>query len=449
MLEHRCRTARAAARRFGLALVSCATVVAPPAAAQSLTGTADTGGAQLPYVVEGSGRPCIVVGVAAYYVRAFPDALKQVLRCAFMDLQTVEHAPRADSAAYSLRQATDDVEAVRRSLGWERVVVFGHSVHGLVALEYARRYPEHVTQAVVIGTAPFWGRRLEQARRAFWDKDASPERKAAYQERQQRFAPQRQAAHGTDAIVLTFLAGAPRFWLDLGYDGASLWRGIRIDTLRWSALFASAASYDAREGPAIARPVFIGLGRYDYTTPYTTWSREYVAALPRGTVQVFAGSAHTPFLEQPVEFARRLAAWLDATGTPTKAAPRRPDVAAVDALRDGWRAAAAIGDLDRYMRFCSADVVAIMPGAPPLDRDGLRAFAQKFLAGFRIAEEESVSSEIVVSGDWAFDRGRYRAKYPPLAGGPPVEGTGQYLYISHRQRDGSWKLSRLVVVPSP
>ncbi len=449
MLAHRGRTARAAAQRIGLALLPSMILLTPPAAAQSLTGTANAGGAQLSYVVEGSGRPCIVMGVEAYYVRAFPDALKKVLRCAFMDLQTVERAPRADTASYSVRQATDDVEAVRRSLGWERVVVFGHSVHGLIALEYARRYPEHVTQAVVVGSAPFWGPRLEAAHRAFWEKDASRERKAALQNRQERFAAQRQAARGSDAIVLTFVSGAPRFWFDLGYDGASLWRGIRIDTLRWSGLFASAASYDVRVGPSISRPVFVALGRYDYTIPYTTWSREYLAALPRGTVQTFAQSGHSPFMEQPVEFAQRLAAWLDATSTPMKAAPRRPDVAAVDALRDGWRAAAAIADVDRYMSFCAPDVVAIMPGAPPLDREGLRALARKFVDGFRIAEEESVSSEIVVSGDWAFDRGSYRAKYLPLQEGPPVEGTGHYLYISHRQRDGSWKLARLFVHPTP
>lgn len=450
MLEQRGRTARAAARRIGPVLVACATLLAPPVAAQSITGTADAGAAQLSYVVEGSGRPCIVVGMEAYYVRAFPDALKRVLRCAFMDTRMVERAPRGDTlGSYSVAQAAEDVEAVRRSLGWDHVVVFGHSVHGIIALEYARRYPEHVMQAVVVGTAPYRGPRLTAAARTFWNADASPERKAALQKREERFAGQRQVAHGSDAIVLTFLAGAPRFWYDLGYDGASLWRGIRVDVPSWNSLFASAASWDVRQGPALKSPVFVALGRYDYTTPYSTWSREYLAALPRGTVHVFAGSAHTPFLEEPAEFARRLQAWLDATSTPIKAAPRAPDVAAVDALRDAWRGAAAIGDVDRYMRLCAADVVAIMPGAAPLDRDGLRGLAQKFVDGFRIAAEQSVSSEIVVSGDWAFDRGTYRAKYLPLKEGAPVEGTGSYLYISHRQRDGSWKLSRLVVVPSP
>lgn len=448
MLEHRGRTARTAARRIGLALLPCIASLTPPVAAQSLTGTADAGGAQLSYVVEGSGRPCIVVGVAAWYDRAFPDALKRVLRCAFMDLRTVERVPRGDTtAAYSVRQAADDVEAVRRSLGWERVVVFGHSVHGLIALEYVRRYPEHVTQAVLVGTAPYWGDRLDAARAAFWKADASQERKAADEDRRQRLAAERAAARGSDAIVLGFIARAAHMWRDASFDGASLWRGVRLDVAYWNALFASAGGYDARGGPTVARPVFVALGRYDYLTPYTSWSRDYLAALPKGTVHVFAGSGHTPFLEEPVEFAGRLEAWLDATGGRAKAAPRRPDVAAVNALRDGWRGAAALADVDRYMRFCTSDVVAIMPGAPPLDRDGLRAFAQKFVDGFRIAAEESTPSEIVVSGDWAFDRGSYRAKYLPLKEGPPVEGTGQYLYLSHRQRDGSWKLARLFIIP--
>ena len=45
-------------------------------------------------------------------------------------------------------------------------------------------------------------------------------------------------------------------------------------------------------------PLFIALGRYDYTVPYVLW--EGIAkALPSATLQIFEQSGHQPFFEEP------------------------------------------------------------------------------------------------------------------------------------------------------
>ncbi|HET9084250.1 MAG TPA: alpha/beta hydrolase [Candidatus Limnocylindrales bacterium] len=48
---------------------------------------------------------------------------------------------------------TADAEALRDTLGFERWAVLGHSFGGHVALEYVLRYPERVTQLVLLDTA--------------------------------------------------------------------------------------------------------------------------------------------------------------------------------------------------------------------------------------------------------------------------------------------------------
>jgi proline iminopeptidase len=48
---------------------------------------------------------------------------------------------------------TADAEALREALGFERWAVLGHSFGGHVALEYVLRYPERVTQLVLLDTA--------------------------------------------------------------------------------------------------------------------------------------------------------------------------------------------------------------------------------------------------------------------------------------------------------
>jgi proline iminopeptidase len=48
----------------------------------------------------------------------------------------------------------DDLERVRRHLGLESVAVLGHSWGGVLAMEYAARHPERLTQLILMDTAP-------------------------------------------------------------------------------------------------------------------------------------------------------------------------------------------------------------------------------------------------------------------------------------------------------
>ena len=48
---------------------------------------------------------------------------------------------------------TSDADALREALGFDRWAVLGHSFGGMVALEYALRYPERVSRLVLLDTA--------------------------------------------------------------------------------------------------------------------------------------------------------------------------------------------------------------------------------------------------------------------------------------------------------
>jgi proline iminopeptidase len=47
---------------------------------------------------------------------------------------------------------TADAEALRQELGFERWAVLGHSFGGMVALEYALRYPASLSHLVLLDT---------------------------------------------------------------------------------------------------------------------------------------------------------------------------------------------------------------------------------------------------------------------------------------------------------
>jgi proline iminopeptidase len=62
----------------------------------------------------------------------------------------------ADADWVGVTHATwaDDCDAVRAALGAERVLVFGHSYGGVLALEYALRHPARVAGLVLCTTQP-------------------------------------------------------------------------------------------------------------------------------------------------------------------------------------------------------------------------------------------------------------------------------------------------------
>src|SRR5436190_1826227 len=55
----------------------------------------------------------------------------------------------ARRAFYTSRDSADDMEAVRQSIGVDRISLFGGSYGTYTALTYARRYPQHVESLIL------------------------------------------------------------------------------------------------------------------------------------------------------------------------------------------------------------------------------------------------------------------------------------------------------------
>lgn len=61
---------------------------------------------------------------------------------------------RADVTQYTTSRVIDDLEAVRRRLGYKQVDLYGTSYGTRVAIEYMRRYPKRVRSAILDGVVP-------------------------------------------------------------------------------------------------------------------------------------------------------------------------------------------------------------------------------------------------------------------------------------------------------
>lgn len=76
----------------------------------------------------------------------------------------------------------DNIELARKQLVLGKVVVFSHSGNALIAIEYAKKCPASVSNAVMIGIAPTVGPANSAARDRYWSESASPERKAVMED---------------------------------------------------------------------------------------------------------------------------------------------------------------------------------------------------------------------------------------------------------------------------
>ena len=287
-----------------------------PAYAQIEEGKIDSDGFYLGYTQKGSGPAALVVGSSMYYPRAFSDELHKHLRMVYVDHRGFTRPPAGTDPDYSMDRIIEDIELMRTRLGLGKIIVIGHSGHSFMALEYAKRYPEHVSHIVMIGIAPDLGAENAAWIEREWNESVDPARKAAQDDWLRKIPDSKlESLSPGEAFIQNYVRSAPHAWYDPTFDCSYLWEGMYINVpmfdYMWGKVFAE---IDIREGLAeLDIPVFIALGRYDnLVAPPASWDpfRSYFSDL---TLRVFEKSGHTPMLEQPADFDRKLLAWLELT----------------------------------------------------------------------------------------------------------------------------------------
>ena len=94
-------------------------------------------GAELFYASRGTGYPCIVPCILGTDVhqRLTPPPLTDHFKFVYVDLRGGGRST-GDPADLTFELLARDLDAVRADLGVSRVAVLGHSILGVVALEY-------------------------------------------------------------------------------------------------------------------------------------------------------------------------------------------------------------------------------------------------------------------------------------------------------------------------
>jgi proline iminopeptidase len=154
------------------------------------------------------------------------------------------------SANFELADYTADIEAIRQAVGAERVHLLGHSFGGLVAMEYAVRYPDRARSLILFGSAPPAWETIQEAFARF------NRRVAAL--RADDMLPQ-PSDNGLEAILPAYFSD-PTFTFSSDDPGGVPAQNTAVNQLTWAAI----TGYDLTTDLAALRlPVLILYGADD------------------------------------------------------------------------------------------------------------------------------------------------------------------------------------------
>jgi proline iminopeptidase len=276
-------------------------------------GHVEIDGFKLRYLIEGKGPDALVIGSSLYYPRSFSQNLRKALRLHFVDYRGFAEGPEVDLTFETLLA---DLERLRQKLCLKKCIVIGHSAHGLLALEYAKKYNRHVSHVVIIGMPPHMKPDNIAMAQRNWDESVWPERKAAFERNMKLMPDENLKSLSRDQWFLQMnFRNVPKNWYDYNFDSTPLWEGVKPNTHVLDQMyFRFAREIDISKGlESFDLPVLLVYGRFEFlVAPVHSWD-PLRPKFKNLAVRIFEKSAHSPQYEEPDLFDIELLKWLEET----------------------------------------------------------------------------------------------------------------------------------------
>jgi len=274
-----------------------------------ISGVISVKSANLHYVIEGKGIPCVVLGHSESQRKILSPTLRKHFKFIFTDLR---HDAQSNSSLeiseISLNTYLDDIYTILDSLNLEKTAIFAHSHGAFIAIEYARKYPGRISHLILTGCKPgtAWGSGDE-----FWESDASEERKMIFNQNWESLPPDvLKQLSPKERYIKTYIAMTPKLLHDPKGDVSYIVSVIDNNKDIFLHLQLSILKdYDIIEGPEISIPVFLALGRYDYISPYNLWD-DRKSVMTNLSYNLFEKSGHFPMIEEQELFDKKLIEWI-------------------------------------------------------------------------------------------------------------------------------------------
>ena len=269
-------------------------------------------GAKLWVEIAGKGDPLFLIsggpGSAHVGMHSF-DALKDSCTLVYIDNFGRGKSDTAKNVSeYSVARDIEDVEGIRKALGYEKINLLGHSYGSIVVQGYSFKYPQYVKH-LIIANGFFSGEMWQKN-----DDNSNHEIKTNYPEIWEELMKVRsEGAHSGDAKHVEIYGKVPYGFL-YAYNPTSFLKGIdpTYPNPFNMKLYYQLVGYDGDFiiGGDISKidyrlqlkdlkmPVLIVAGRYDRVA-VPEFEVQYKKYCPQGQFVMFERSGHNPQVEEP------------------------------------------------------------------------------------------------------------------------------------------------------
>jgi proline iminopeptidase len=245
--------------------------------------------------------------------------MERELLMVYLDQRASGASEQPASGDYALATLVEDIEALRQALGVPQLALIGHSFGSVLGLEYAAKYPEHVSHLIVV--AGLWDTQVQCRLRLQRFAELRPE---AYERaRGDTIRPDgtrrnecdielraRNALPGPDRQRFNMETMFPDPAVAARIDSVNTARNVRHGgELSRALLTAGGNRYRFAAFGRLTMPVLVVAGRFDGAA-ISAGLRDLARSLPRARFVEFERSGHFVYLDEPDRFVREVAAFL-------------------------------------------------------------------------------------------------------------------------------------------
>ncbi len=281
--------------------------------AQGKDNYASVNGEKIWYQVEGEGDPIVLIpggpGDSHLYFTPWFDELAKSHKVIYFDAFGRGKSSRAKSKEeYSFRRDVDDLEGVRKALGFDKWSVLGHSYGGMVAQAYAIQYPTSVDKLILVDS--FYDAEMWQEN----DDNSNYVMRTQLPEKWDELLKIREAGYlssSPEHIKVYTIPSGLLYW----YNPENISK-MRRDSLSWNSdVYYQIVGVDGdfiiggdigrldfrRDLKNLSMPILITAGRYDRISD-PRFAVRYKMYAPQAEFVMFEKSGHNPYIEEKDKF---------------------------------------------------------------------------------------------------------------------------------------------------
>lgn len=218
------------------------------------------------------------------------DSLTACAQLIYIDQRGCGFSDESDTDLYTLEQNVEDIEALRKHLGLEKIWVLGHSYGGMVAMSYALKYQNYLNGLLLMATSPSH-RFLEKAKKYVEEHGNKAQKYYAEKLWEGSFQSEEEVEEYYKVMQPLYSIKSSNNDQKKPY----VKRAYRVLNKGFSTFLRT---FDLTEDlKNIDVPTLIVAGKHDWITPVSE-SEEIHQQIPHSTLHILENSGHSVFVDE-------------------------------------------------------------------------------------------------------------------------------------------------------